>query len=497
MAEINPSNTINVSLSKIPTGLGEPNTASMVIFSNENANKSGEIFTAGSANEVAELYGSNSRTYAMAVGALGQTPSFKTPRGQLYICPFVSKNATRGSVKTIDISDHIAVFGACYDGVLNIKVNGIAKLYKAINFTGCTDLGDVAKVLDSLGMDVEITVEGTSIVFTSKLHGAESKVEILEAPTGTSGVDLYSATLLAGSEMVATNGTNHQATEELKDAIARINAKLDYGVILTTQELENDAVIATAQSVQTMDRLFAYPVCSLDNISQLGEDALGTQIKLAGLDKTRTLALSNSVEEAFVAIAGYMSIAEAPNFKGSNTANTLNLKSIAGSTPDKYLTQAYYNDAKKEGVDIYGVTGGLSCVYSFDNGKYTDEAVADLWLKRQLEVQLFNVLRQTNTKVPQTETGITALKTVAEKVMQMHVDNGSLGVGLKWQSVERFGDPEDFDRNITEKGYFVYTKPIAEQDQVEREARIAPLMQIAGKRAGAVHHADVIVVLER
>ena len=56
---------------------------------------------------------------------------------------------------------------------------------------------------------------------------------------------------------------------------------------------------------------------------------------------------------------------------------------------------------------------------------------------------------------------------------------------------------EDFDRNITEHGYYIYSLPIAEQDQAEREARIAPVIQTAIKRAGAIHEADLIVILER
>ena len=213
--------------------------------------------------------------------------------------------------------------------------------------------------------------------------------------------------------------------------------------------------------------------------------------------KTRLVAYGESFEGAKQFVAGYASIALSPNFKASNTANTMNLKSIAGVTGDDCLDQVYYNKAKQYGVDVYGNTGGLSCVYSFDNGKYTDEVVGDLWLKKQFEVAVFNVLRQTNTKIAQTETGMTVLKMAVDKVCAMGVNSGLIGVGLKWNGADRFGDPEDFDRNITDRGYYIYSLPIAEQDQAEREARIAPVIQTAIKRAGAIHEADLIVILER
>ena len=46
------------------------------------------------------------------------------------------------------------------------------------------------------------------------------------------------------------------------------------------------------------------------------------------------------------------------------------------------------------------------------------------------------------------------------------------------------------------KGYYVYS-PIAQQAQAEREARKAPVMQVAIKLAGAVHFGDVIINVNR
>ena len=83
MAEISSINTVRVTLSATPKGLSEANTASIVIFTNEEASKSGEYFAPMSPSEVADIFGSDSRTFAMANAILGQTPNIRTARCSL------------------------------------------------------------------------------------------------------------------------------------------------------------------------------------------------------------------------------------------------------------------------------------------------------------------------------------------------------------------------------------------------------------------------------
>jgi hypothetical protein len=46
-------------------------------------------------------------------------------------------------------------------------------------------------------------------------------------------------------------------------------------------------------------------------------------------------------------------------------------------------------------------------------------------------------------------------------------------------------------------GFYVYAPPVSTQSQADREARKAPVIQIACKFAGAVHFANVIVNCNR
>ena len=65
-----------------------------------------------------------------------------------------------------------------------------------------------------------------------------------------------------------------------------------------------------------------------------------------------------------------------------------------------------------------------------------------------------------------------------------------------WNDPTTFGNPEDHIRNIAELGYFIYSVPISQQSQIDREARIAPSTYIACKDSGAIHSSDVTVYVE-
>ena len=74
------------------------------------------------------------------------------------------------------------------------------------------------------------------------------------------------------------------------------------------------------------------------------------------------------------------------------------------------------------------------------------------------------------------------------------MNNGELAPDV-WGSSETFGDPQTVLNNIAANGYYVYSQPVAQQSQSARNARQAPLVQIALKRAGAIQSSNVIVLI--
>lgn len=487
------SYTINVSVAAAPRGLGEYNTNSTLLLTNEQPLSVEPYIWCVNAQDAINEYGTNSLTAKMAQALFTPVPNLRTGNGQVLIVPFSATNATAGSTTTVAItSTIITALKLINNGDLTVTIDGTDYTATGLDFTQINTVEDVVKVLKNQYLDCDIEVVDTNkLKLTSRLYGTSSAVA-LKATAGGSGTDLYGASYFDGANQVTATGTAQTGTT-LAEALAEAEEIGYFGGILTTQILDNAGIEAFASAVQAKDHIYFEAVQSLKNIG-----TLGSAIKAAGYKKTRLLAKTDEgAIEAKKAIASYATVAQSVNYSGNDTVLTMNLKELTGVKPDSNINSTYYNLAKNNGVDVYANTEGLSCVYSFDNGYYTDEATCLLWLKKALEVSGFNYLRKTNTKIPQTEPGMTGLKNAYEQRCSQGVRNGTIGVGLEWNDSIPFGNPEDFQRNIREKGYYIYSLPIALQNQAEREERIAPLVQIAIKLAGAIHSSNVIVQVQR
>lgn len=487
------SNTINVSVSATPFGLGEYSTNSIVLLSNEQPLSAEPYIWAVNAQDVINEYGTNSLTAKMATALFNPAFNLRTGNGQVLVYPYTATNATSGNTKTVAITATIiTALKQITNGDLTVTIDGTDFTVTGLDFGSITTVNDIVTVLNAQGLDCDIDVVDTNkIQFTSKRYGATASGITLKATTGGTGTDLYSSSYFDGANQTTTAGTNASGTT-VAEAVAEVNEIAYVGGVLTTQFCENDLVVANATAIQAKDHIYYEAIQSLKNIS-----VLGAAIKSASLNKTRLLAYSYAgATGSKQAIATYATIASSTNYSGDNTCLTMNLKELTGIQADLNLNQTYYNLAKQYGVDIYGNTEGLACCYSNSNGLYTDEATGELWIKKALEVSGFNYLRKTNTKIPQTESGMTGLKNAYEQRCVQGVRNGLIAPG-GWNDSVPFGNPEDFLRNIKERGYYIYSIPIALQNQAEREQRIAPLVQIAIKLSGAIHSSNVIVNVQR
>lgn len=278
--------------------------------------------------------------------------------------------------------------------------------------------------------------------------------------------------------------------EKVEVAIARtINSIYYFGVLveglLSDEDLEN-----LAEYVQSVDKVLFYasddaddyaPNGPLDLLQQEGQThSRGLYYKGAAAIDTQKFA------------AAYAGRALSTDFAGSNTAQTMHLKTLSGFVSDSTVDQTALVAAGIAGVDVYVSIGGRAGLFTSGANAYFDDIYNQFWLKFALQVSGFNYLAQTNTKIPQTEQGLEGLKNVYRKICDQAVRNGSAGPGA-WNSPTVFGDPAALLRNVEGIGYYVYSLPISQQSQVDREARIAPLIQIALKSQGAIHKSNVIV----
>lgn len=483
------SNVINITIENTPSGLTEPNVNNVALFSNETPDNLNPYGVYVSPAQVATDYGTNSITAAMANAIFSQAPNILSGNGELIIIPMLSAvSATIGQFVTANISANLAALIAVTNGDLKVTINGVANNLANLNFSGCVTLNDIATVLQNAMIDCWVTASATTITFHSRKVGTSSTIALATYAGG--GTDLTGAGLLNSSAGAATGGANSSG-ESVPQCITRTAGQVGYFGIMTTLNLEDTAITAAANAVQALPNMFAH------HVSSAGQDILGivTSISAAGLTKTRLLLYSQGQPAANLFKAAYVGRAFSTVFSGSNTSTTMNLKPLAGITPDPGITQTMLNQANTAGCDLYVSYGGVPSVVSTGGNDYFDNVYCNGALTFDLETSGFDYLRQTNTKVPQTEQGMNGLKDAYRQVLVQYVTNGSIAPG-KWNSSETFGDPLTMINNIATLGFYIYSLPVAQQAANLRAEREAPLIQIAIQRAGAIQQSSVIVIVE-
>ena len=483
------TNVINVSITNTPSGLQETNVNSLALFTTETPDNLDPYTIYVSAAQVATDYGTATVTAQMANAIFAQTPNIRTGNGRLVILPLESAvSATQGDFTTTDVSANLTDIKLVANGDLKVTVDGVATDLTDLDFTNALTFADIAAILDAKLPDVIVeAVSTTGLKFTGKTVGDDSDITI-GAISGGAGTDLAGSGYFNAAGGTATSGVDATG-ETLLDAIVRTEGDVSYVGVITDLAMEDDVLEATSDGIQAQDRMFIHQVSGIADIA-----GIGTTIKDSGNDKTRLVLYTESPQEANLVKSAYAGRAFSVNYNGSFTTQTMNLKQLATVTPDTGITQTNYTNADTAGLDLYISYKGVPSVLSSGGNDFFDNVYADLALKFSLETAGFNFLRQTNTKVPQTEQGMNGLKGAYAQVCERYVRNGAVAGG-SWTSSEKFGDPEIFVQNILDTGYYIYSLPIVQQSSVEREARKAPLVQIAIKRAGAIHTSDVIVLV--
>ena len=481
------TNVINVTIEETPMGIGIPNVNNLMLLTTESPTNLEVFGDYLSASQVAANYGSSSVTAAMADAIFAQTPNPLSGDGQLIIAHTTGTSATSGNFVTADISTHLAAMTAVTNGDLKVTVDGSAQNLSGLNFSQQSTLAGFASVLQAALTNCTVTSDATTITITSNTVGTSSTIALASYSGG--GTDLTGATLLDTAAGTATGGSASSG-ETISAAITRLLPLTFFAGIITNLYLEDAAITAAATAVQAQDMLFLHQICATGDIA-----GIATTIQAATDQKTRLLPyLTGGQAAGNLYKSAYAGRGFSQNQTGSNTAFTMHMKQLATITPDPGITQTLLEACETAGCDPYVSIQGYSMVYSTGGNDYFDNQYENLAFKFALEVAGFNYLAQTNTKVPQTEQGMNGLKAAYIGICQQFVTNGEFAPGA-WISSETFGDPATFKANITQNGYYVYSLPVAQQASADRNARKAPLVQIAAKRAGAIQESTVIAII--
>jgi hypothetical protein len=294
--------------------------------------------------------------------------------------------------------------------------------------------------------------------------------------------------ILAGGGYLVVITLN--SAETLDHAVTRTKDLVQYFGVMCTNIQSSADMLATGAVIQTLNKMAFF----VTNVSADIASVLGL-LKSNNYTQSRALFYGSATAvDALVMMASYASRALSVDFNGSNTTATMHLKDLVGVSADPSMTQTILNTCNTNGVDVYASIQGVSKTLTSGANGFFDDIYNLQWLTGALQVAGFNALAQTGTKIPQTENGMNILKGAYRKVLEQSVSNQYCAPG-EWNSPVTFGNQADLVANIAQRGYYIYSSPVASQLPSVRASRQAPLIQIALKVAGAIHSSTVIVTV--
>ncbi|EFV3868997.1 DUF3383 domain-containing protein [Salmonella enterica] len=283
--------------------------------------------------------------------------------------------------------------------------------------------------------------------------------------------------------------------EKLMDAVNAVMGYTNwYGLgIADKEDIADDDWLKVAAAVEAsgVSRILAITTSDPATMDATSTTDLAYKLKAAKYGRTFVQYSTGSKYAALSAFGRAFTV----NFNGSNTTITLKFKQEPGVTYETLdLSQAKALDAKNCNVYVYYQNDTAILQQGvMSSGDFFDERHGLDWLQNYVQTNLYNLLYTSTTKVPQTDAGVTRLLSNVEQSMDQSVTNGLVAAGV-WNG----GPIGQLDSGDTlTKGYYVYAQPISEQAQADREARKAPVIQVACKLAGAVHFADVQINVVR
>jgi hypothetical protein len=362
-----------------------------------------------------------------------------------------------------------------------------------LNFATVTNLNQVASIiqtaLQAASPGTGFVWNGQAFILTSGTTGVTSAVSFLTAPTA--GTDISAQLYM--TQPLAERAAVGLAPETPVAALARVDGRGWYAAsfassvpLTDAQHLANSAYIEAAQDKHTYGATTAEAI----TLDPTNTTDLASQAMLA--DYMRTV-IQYSITNAY-AICSFFGRVLTVNFEGSNTTITAKFKVQPGVIPE-LLSGAQASTLAAKRCNVYVQYNNQTSIVQegvMSGRAYWDEIHGLDWLANRIQNDMWNLLYQ-SPKVPQTNPGVHMLVNTADGGLSQGVVNGLIAPGT-WNA-PGFGTLEY--GSYLANGWYTFANSVDTQDQADREARIAPLIQIAVKLAGAIHFANVIINVNR
>lgn len=437
---------------------------------------------------VADDFGTTDPEYLAALLYFSQSPKPSI----LYIARWVREDSPGllyGGMATTTMETWTAIT----DGSMSLAIDGDAVALTSLDFHSATNMNGVASVINTaLGSDGDCTWDGTKFIITSGTAGADSSVGY--ATSGASGTNVSAlAGLTAALAYDPVPGYDAETPVQCAETLADVSGEW-YGLMFAASAMPtDDQSVAVAGFIKAASkaRVFGYTVTDIRAKSAVYASDLFTRLKALSYDRS----IGQFSTSSPYAVASLLGRAFTVNFNANRSTITLKFKTEPGIVAETITeTEATALAAKNANVFVnYDNDTAIVQEGKVASGAYFDEVHGLDWLQNAIQTECFNLLYQSKTKVPQTESGVGQIVSTIAKVCREAINNGLIAPGV-WNA-DGFGQLAQGD--YLPQGFYIYSQPIVDQAQSEREARKAPPIQVAAKLAGAVHFVDVAIDVNR
>ncbi len=490
---LNVNRVVNVTINLAPTAAPVRNFGALLILGSSDVIDTNErIRQYSDLDGVAEDFGTSAAEYLAADLFFSQSPQPSI----LYLgrwAQTASSGRLNGGVLS-DAQQDISIFTGITNGSLKIDIDGATKTLSALSFASVTNLNGVASIIDTALTGASVVWDSVSqrFVIQSDSTGATSTVGYASA-TG-SGTDI--SALLNLVTGVASPPVAGIAAETL---LAAVQAFADmsndwYGLtVATATPPANADHLAVAAFIEgaSASHLYGVTITNPSVLDTAVTNDLASQLKALGYKRTFTQYSSSSA----YAVASLYGRAFTVDFEANNTTITLKFKQEPGVVAET-ITESQAAALKAKNCNVFVNYNNDTAIIQegvMSNGYFFDEVHGTDWLQNAVQTDVYNLLYQSATKIPQTDDGTHLIVTAIEATMARAVNNGLVAPGV-WNA-GGFGQLKQGD-TLT-KGFYVFAPLVASQSQSDREARKSVPIQVAAKLAGAVHSVDCIININR
>ncbi len=425
----------NVSISVSPTGVAGGNFGILGFLTNEE----GVIGTAERGRAYTTLDGVLSDWAGDSEVALAATAFYAaspTPTDFVVLTCFeTDQEAVLTGGGHVSLEELKAIDAGNLTITTDVGESAIADL----DLTGSTTLEEVSTALESainalVPSSVTVTHTGYGFEVKSVTAGIASSITFAD---GSTGVGTSNAAEALGLEQhqgkISTGIVAETPVQALGEALAQ---GIDFTGLVTHKKYRDQSGGATgtstleiAQWAEAAKKIFCNTSNNLAVLSSVIDTDTISQCKGATLRYTLSTFSKSRKQYPSAAVFGR---AAAVNFSGISTTITLNLKQIPTITAEDLTPGEFAVLRSKNGSAVVSIGKSVNA-YSdsrMASGSWLDTTHGLLWLENRCEVDMFNLLYQSATKVPYTQSGINTATATLERSLQAAVRNGLAASGF-------------------------------------------------------------------